>query len=151
VTEGQRHWFGTSFGGPDTRGSGSNVPQWSPRENVCTFTRALPDSRTAWQYVTDRLDTDHFNRSYHPELARGGTEICLLDPTSGEVTRLTHSDPPVWDFRTAWSHDAERIAFCRAAVGEASELCVMGADGSDVRRLTRGNEGLGADQPVWWR
>ncbi|MCA9103579.1 MAG: PD40 domain-containing protein [Planctomycetales bacterium] len=149
VTVGQRHWFGTSFGGPDTRGSGSNMPQWSPRENVCTFTCALPGARTAWQYASGRPDTDHFNREYQPELARGGTEICLLDPLSGDVSRLTHSDPPVWDFRTTFSADGERIAFCRAAVGAASELWIMNTDGSDAHRLTQGYENLGADHPVW--
>ena len=150
VTVGQRHWFGTSFGGPETRGSGSNVSQWSPRENVCTFTRARVGSRTAWQYATDRPDVDHFNREYRPELARGGTAICLLDPLSGDVTRLTGDDPSVWDFRTSFSAAGDRIAFCRAAVGEASELWVMNADGSEQRRLTQGLDNLGADHPVWW-
>jgi TolB protein len=149
VTQGQRHWFGTSYGGPKTRGSGSNIPQWSPQQLVCTYTRALPDSRTAWQYVEDRPDTDHFNRDYRPDLARGGTEICLLQPLSGELTRLTHVEPPVWDFRTAWSRDAARLAFCRAAMGEASELWVMDADGGRAMPLTRGYEGQGADHPAW--
>ena len=147
VTYGQRHWFGTSYGGPDTRGSGSNMPRWSPRRNVCTYTRALPDSRTAWQYADDRPDTDHFNRDFQPELARGGTEICLFDPFTGEIEQLTRNDPPVWDFRTAWSPDGGRIAFCRSPVGCASELWVMDADGRNAQFLTRGCDDLGADHP----
>jgi TolB protein len=155
ITEGQRHWFATSYGGPETRGGGSNIPQWSPRKSVCTFSRALPNSRTAWPYQTDRPDTDHFNRDYSPDLARGGTEICLLDPFSKEVTPLTTLDPEasglksVWDFRTAWSPDGSRIAFCRSAVGCPSELWVMDADGSNPRFLTRGVDGFGVDHPVW--
>ena len=149
VTHGQRHWFGTSYGGPDTRGSGSNMPQWSPQSMACTYTRALPDSRTAWPYAPDRPDTDHFNRDYQPELARGGTEICLFQPLTGKATRLTHNDPPVWDFRTAWSPDGARIAFCRSPVGQASELWVMDANAGNPRFLTRGFNDLGADHPTW--
>jgi len=155
VTTGQRHWFATSYGGPGSRGSGSNIPQWSPRRPVCTYTRAFPDSRTAWPYQEDRPDTDHFNREYQPELARGGTEICLLDPFSKELTALTTHDPTatgsdsVWDFRATWSPDGSRIAFCRSAVGCPSELWVMKSDGSDPRFLTKGREGLGVDHPVW--
>jgi Tol biopolymer transport system component len=156
VTEGQRHWFGTSYGGPETRGSGSNIPQWSPKESVCTYTRGLPDSRTAWPFQTDRPDTDHFNREYSPDLARGGTEICLLDPFSQKVTPLTthaleaRGLKSVWDFRSTWSPDGSQIAFCRSPVGCASELWVMDADGGNQRFLTRGKDGLGVDHPVWF-
>ena len=52
-------------------------------------------------------DVDHFNRDFKPELARGGTEICRLDPRDGSVTALTHSDPPVWDFRASESPDGK--------------------------------------------
>ncbi|MBI4559016.1 MAG: PD40 domain-containing protein [Candidatus Hydrogenedentes bacterium] len=149
VTQGQRHWFGTAYGGPDTRGSGSNIPQWCPHGLACTYTRALPDSQTAWQYAAGRPDTDHFNREYRPELARGGTEICLLDPLTGATTVLTHSGPPVWDFRTVWSPDGQRIAFCRAPVGGAAELWAMDADGRNPRFLTRGFNEKGADHPRW--
>jgi TolB protein len=149
LTDSMRHWFGTSYGSPDTRGSGSNIPRWSPRENVCTYTRRLPGSRTAWQFRPDRPDTDHFNRDYVPDEARGGTQICLLDPVTRGIRTLTASEPPVWDFRTAWSRDGGQIAFCRAPVGKASGLWVMNADGSDARFLTRGHDGKGVDHPDW--
>lgn len=149
ITHGQRHWFATAYGAPETRGGGSNIARWSPRNRICTYTRALPNAQTAWHYATDRPDTDHFNRDYRPEEARGGTEICLLDPFTGEATPITRSEPPVWDFRTVWSPDGARIAFCRAAVGCAAELWVMEADGANPRFLTRGYDDGGADHPVW--
>jgi len=162
VTHGQRHWFGTSYGGPETRGSGSNISRWSPQKprchserdprnapSVCTYTRALPNSRTAWPYAVGRPDTDHFNRDYRPEEAHGGTEICILDPFTGGVTPITGSTPPVWDFRAAWSPDGNRVAFCRSAVGCPAELWAMNADGAEPRFLTRGYNDLGADHPVW--
>lgn len=149
LTQGQSQWFGTSYGNPATRGGGSELVQWSPDGRWVTHTRRLPGAQTAWVFQPQRPDTDHFNRDYHPETARGGTEICLLDPFSGEVRGLTHSDPPVWDFRPRFSPDGRQIAFCRAAVGQPSALWLMEADGSRPRRLTAGYQGLGADHPRW--
>ena len=34
-------------------------------------------------------DVDHFNRDYHPELARGGTEICAMDPLAGRMVGIS--------------------------------------------------------------
>lgn len=149
ITQGQRHWFGTSYGNPDTRGGGSNMAQWSRDGATVTFTRSVPGSRTAWPFQPQRPDTDHFNRDYYPDEAKGGTSICLLNPFSGEITELTPFRERVWDFRTAWSPDGAQMAFCRAEVGEPSGLWVMNADGSDARLLTHGYEGKGADHPVW--
>ena len=148
ITHDMRHWFGTSYGSPDTRGSGSNVPQWSPSENVFTYTRTLPGSRTAWQFRPERPDTDHFNRDYVPEEACGGTELVLMDVDENEKV-LTSPGERVWDFRTAWSPEGDRIAFCRARIGEPAGLWIMNADGSDQQFLTTGTDGRGADHPVW--
>ena len=122
VTTGQRHWFATSYGDPETRGGGSNVPRWMPDGSGFIYTRMLPDSRTAWPYQPQRPDTDHFNRDYLPDEARGGTELCLVDPHEGTTNVLTWSEPPVWDFRATPSPDGSLVAFCRAAVGEAPGL-----------------------------
>lgn len=149
ITQGQRQWFGTSYGSPETRGGGSNMSQWSPDGTTVTYTRAVPGSQTAWQFQADRPDTDHFNRDYHPDDARGGTSICLLNPMTGHITPLTPDQSRVWDFRTAWSPDGTQMAFCRAVVGGPSELWVMEADGSHQRLLTRGQDEMGADHPRW--
>ncbi len=149
ATTGMRQWFGISYGGPETRGSGSNIPKWSPNELVCTYTRTMPHSKTAWQFQTDRPDTDHFNRDYYPEMARGGAQICVLDPFTGEVTELTEPGEFYWDFRATWSPDGGQIAFCRSKIGCPSELWVMDADGGNQRYLTTGWDDLGADHPTW--
>jgi len=149
VTEGERHWFGTSYGAPETRGGGSNTTQWSSDGSFLTYTRALPNSQTAWQYQPQRPDTDHFNRDYVPEEARGGTEICLLNPFTGETKQLTKNEPPLWDFRTQWSADGRRIVFSRVGTGCPSELWVMDADGKNQRFLTRGYNDMGADFGRW--
>jgi Tol biopolymer transport system component len=109
----------------------------------------LPDSRTAWEFQPQRPDVDHFNRDFKPERARGGTEICRLDPKSGKIMRLTHSEPPVWDFRAVESADGRKIAFCRAATGGPSAIWVMDADGANPQMITSGVDGRGADHPKW--
>src|SRR3989449_10354620 len=82
------------------------------RDGQILFPRRLPGSKVAWEFQPQRPDTDHFNRDFKPELARGGVEICRLNPRDGSVTRLTKSAPPVWDFRASKSPDGEFIVIC---------------------------------------
>jgi len=149
LTTGQRHWFGTSYGPADNHGGGSNQPTWSPDGKWITFTRCLPESQTAWVYRPDRPDRDHFNRDYRPDLARGGTEICLIDAGTGDVAPITRDDPPTWNFRCVWSPDSSRLAFARAEVGCVPGLWVMDVDGGNRRFLTRGWKDRGADHGKW--
>ena len=151
LTHGQSHWFATSYGSPKTRGGGSNIPRWSPDGRAVTYTRLLPGARTAWQYRPDRPNRDHFNRDYRPKEARGGTDICLIDPETGLITTITHGRPLIWNWRTEWSHDSTQISFSRAAVGHPSEVWTMGSDGGDERFLTRGLDELGADFARFYR
>ena len=151
LTTGQRAWFGVAYGSPETKGGGSNGPTWSPDGRAIAYARCLPGSRTAWEYQVDRPNTDHFNMDYKPELARGGTQICLIDPQRGTEKAITHDDPPLWNWRSLWSPDSRRIVFARAAVGCPAELWIMDADGANQRFLTRGINGQGADIPRWSR
>lgn len=148
LTSGGAMWFSATYGDPKTRGGGSNVPAWT-RDGRILFPRRLPDSKVAWEFQPGRPDVDHFNRDYKPELARGGTEICRLDPRDGSVTVLTRSEPPAWDFRASESPDGESVVFCRAKVGEAPAIWVMDADGKNPRRITQGINDRGADHPRW--
>ena len=124
------------------------MPVWT-REGAILVSRRLPGSRVAWEFQADRPDTDHFNREFKPDLAQGGTEICRVDPDDGSVTRLTRSDPPVWDFRQSESPDGRQLVFCRAETGAAPAIWVADADGQNQRMLTRGLEERGADHPRW--
>lgn len=148
LTNGQAMWFAATYGTPQTRGGGSNVPAWT-RDGAILFPRRLPDSKVPWEYQAQRPDIDHFNRDFKPELARGGTEICRLDPHNGRITVLTHSDPPVWDFRASESPDGKQIAFCRASTGRPPAIWVMDADGKNPRQITQGLDDRGADHPRW--
>ena len=148
LTQGEAMWFGATYGNPANRGGGSNVPTWT-RDGRILFPRRIPGSKVAWEFQAGRPDTDHFNRDFKPAEARGGTEICALDPSSGSVQVLTQGGEGVWDFRCCESSDGALIAFCRARTGEVPELRVMARDDSGMRSLSRGMEGSGADHPRW--
>lgn len=149
VTAGQSHWFGAAYGNPASRAGGSNIARWKPSGHVCTYTRLQPGSRTAWRHNPNPDYDDHFNRDYHPEDARGGTQLCLLNPFTGQLAELTPQVDRRWDFRTAWSADGAKLAFCRAQIGEPPELWVMNPDGTGERLLSRGAHDCGADHPSW--
>ena len=148
LTEGQSHWFGATYGNPTHRGGGSNMPMWTHKGEIL-FSRKLPGSKVAWEFQSQRPDTDHFNRDFKPEQAHGGTEICRLNPQSGSVTRLTSHNPPVWDFRTSESSDGKRMVFCRAETGGVPTLWTMDSNGHHPRQLTQGLDNKGADHPRW--
>jgi Tol biopolymer transport system component len=148
VTTGKQMWFSATYGNPKTRGSGSNLLTWT-RNGEILFPRRLAGAEVAWRYQTARPDVDHFNRDYHPELARGGTEICALNPLVGRAAAVSKSERPFWDFRPTQSRDGRFIAFCRAATGEPPALWVMNSDGSNARRITRGMNDQGVDYPRW--
>ncbi len=148
LTEGQSLWFAATYGAPGNRGGGSNTPTWT-RDGMVLFCRRLPDSKVPWEYQPHRPDTDHFNREYKPALARGGTEICRMNPQDKSVARLTRSEPPVWDFRGHESPNGKRVLFCRAETGGAPGIWIVNSDGTNERLLTRGIDERGADHPRW--
>jgi Tol biopolymer transport system component len=59
----------------------------------------------------------------------GGTDIYVIDEEGTHETRLTRSAPS--ESAAAWSPDGERIAFVR----NSTEIYVMNADGSGLKRL----------------
>lgn len=149
LTSGKSMWFAATYGNPKNRGGGSNVPAWTPDGSIL-FPRRLPGSKVPWEFQPQRPDVDHFNRDFKPEQARGGSEICRLDPRDGRITALTHSDPPVWDFRASASPDGKHVVFCRAKTGGSPAIWVMDADGGNQTLITRGFNDLGADHPRWF-
>jgi TolB protein len=148
LTEDQAMWFGATYGNPQNRGGGSNLASWT-RDRRVLFPRRLPGSKVAWEFQTQRPDTDHFNRDFKPELARGGVEICRLNPWDARLTPLTRSEPPVWDFRASESPDGGSVVFCRAQTGGVPAIWVLDSDGGNPRLLTRGIDERGADHPRW--
>jgi TolB protein len=148
LTGGQAMWFGATYGHPGNRGGGSNVVAWT-QDGALLFPRRQPGSRVAWEYQASRPDTDHFNRDFKPEQARGGTHLCRLDPRTGVTVEVT---PPVsgcWDFRVSESPDGRHLVFCRANTGEVPSIWSLDVRNSTLRRLTGGLDDRGADHPRW--
>ncbi len=148
LTEGQAMWFAATYGSPQQRGGGSNIPAWT-HDGQILFPRRLPNSKVPWEFQTQRPDTDHFNRDYKPEFARGGVQLCRLDPRTGTTTGLTLATPGTWDFRASESEDGKSLVFCRAETGDLPAIRVADADGQNSRVLTRGLGDKGADHPRW--
>jgi TolB protein len=148
LTNGQAMWFAATYGPADNHGGGSNLAAWM-NDGTVLFPRRFPGSQVPWEYQRQRPDTDHFNRDFTPELARGGTEICRLDPRTGMLDHLTRSEPPVWDFRGSQSPDGRWIVFCRALTGGSPGIWVIDSAGRNPRLLTKGLDDRGADHPRW--
>ncbi len=142
VTQGQSHWFGTSYGTPGNRGGGSNTSQWSPDGKTLLYTRLLPGSHADCFY--DASLPDHEELVYRPELARGGAQLCTLNPFTGEVTELTAKEEGKWEHHANFSQDGSLIVYGKAYVAQDSELWIMEKDGLNQRLLTRGVENRGA-------
>jgi len=148
LTTGQAMWFGATYGPANNHGGGSNLVAWT-RDGKILFPRRLPGAKVPWEYQAHRPDIDHYNRDFKPEQARGGVEICRLDPENGWVVPLTQPGPGFWDFRASESPSGAHIVFCRAATGEAPTVWTMNGDGSGARSISRGLAEQGADHPRW--
>jgi len=149
LTSDQSQWFGTSYGPKENPGRGSNFPKWSPDGRCITYTRCSPGAQTAWVYNKNRPDTDHFNCDYVPELAKGGSQICLIEFPSGRILEVTPFAEKEWAWRTEWFPDSKQIIYARAAVGQNAELWIVNSDSSSPRLLTKGYLSKGADFPMW--
>lgn len=147
LTAGNTAWFGATYGPKHNPGGGSNMSQWT-RHGVL-FAERSPGSKTHWEFQPQRPDTDHFNRDYRPELARGGTRIAQIDPKTGEKRGLTDFLEGRWDFRMSPSANGRHILFCRAKIGENPAIWLMDHDGGNPRYLNRGFNNQGADHPRW--
>jgi hypothetical protein len=142
-------------GGCDTR------PAWSPVDNRIAFTHVTPSSGNGKDlYLVDAADpaklepltSDPGNQNgvtWSPD----GSQIAFVQarpddsgPTvdiwimnvdgTGRPTNLT-KDLPGGAVQPAWSPDGSRIAFgCRRPDTHIGDICTIGIDGSNRRRLT---------------
>jgi len=147
LTTGDSAWFGATYGPRHNPGGGSNMPQWT-RHGIL-FVERSAGAKVPWEFQAQRKDTDHFNRDYRPEAARGGTRITQIYARSGEKRGLTEFEEGRWDFRPSPSAGGETVLFCRARVGENPAIWTMRHDGAQARFLNRGYRGQGADHPRW--
>lgn len=148
LTEGQAMWFGATYGSAAHRGGGSNVPAWTGDGRILAPLR-LPGSRVPWEYQSQRPDTDHFNREFKTDQARGGTGIAEIDPQTGRTTFLTPQTDGVWDFRCTESPGGDLVAFCRAKTGGVPHLRVLHRRSRESTMIHAGLGPGGLDHPRW--
>lgn len=148
LTEGQALWFAATYGTATHRSGGSNVPAWTQDGHLLASVR-LPGSRVPWEYQAGRPDTDHFNRDFKPDQARGGTSIARIDPRTGATTFLTPRVEGVWDFRGTESPGGDLVAFCRAVTGGVPHLRVVASRGGASWKVHDGIGPGGLDHPRW--
>lgn len=149
LTDDGPHWLSPVYGGPASKGGGSEIPHWMPDGQHATMVRLQPESVTPWPLQENPEVDDHFNRDFRPDLARGGAALCLVHVDTGATTELTEITPGVWDFRATPSADGKRMAFCRSRTGEAAELWLLETDTGTSRYLTAGSTHTGVDHPKW--
>jgi len=114
-----------------TSGLATTDPAWSPDGRKIAFTRR----EDVGEYTTFSED-----------------DVFVMDADGSDVRQLTEEQENVHAGQPAWSPDGREIVFTRGAsvpsgiIVRPGEIHVMNADGSDVRRLTRGSLDGG---PVW--
>jgi Tol biopolymer transport system component len=148
LTEGQALWFAATYGPRARHGGGSNMVAWT-HDGALLVPRRSPAAKVAWEFQSQRPDTDHFNRDFNPEQACGGTQIDRIDIATGASEPLTPSEEGVWNFRQSQSPDGTQLLFCRATTGDSPSIWVADADGRNARALTKGLDEMGADHPRW--
>ncbi len=82
-----------------------------------------------------------------------GSQVAVINSSGHDLTRLTTGRASSFD--PSWSPDGRQIAFVREPIGAGftsmlragSEIYVMNADGTNVRRLTHNK--IGEASPVW--
>lgn len=148
ITSGQGMWFAATYGNIRHHGGGSNVVAWT-RDGRLLYPRRMPGSEVPWRFQPDRPDTDHFNRDFQPESARGGTWIDRIDPRTGKSEAMTGPTEGTWDFRCSESEDGCWITFCRATTGGLPSLWVQPTTGGIAREIVADPDGTGIDHPRW--
>lgn len=110
------------------------------KEDYYQLMRIRPDGRD-WELLSDG-ESDDLSPSLSPDGKRlvfysyrfGNPEICLMELSSKQVTRLT--DNPLQDIRPNWSPDGLKIVFERGDKRSDQQIYWMNADGSSQEALT---------------
>lgn len=147
-----------------TTGPGDEYPAWSPDGEVIAFGRLTKATGRIYTVSPDgdgpRKLTDppegywDSQPSWSPDGAKiaftraseSRSDVFLMNADGTGVMKLTGRSGD--GFSPDFSPDGKQIVFTRNDEGQTTHIHVMGADGTDVRRLTTG-AGVHDDAPDW--
>jgi len=96
-------------------------------------TEDLPGVTTRY---TEGVDTElAFSPDGRYVAALEGSQLSIIDLSTGQKTAITSRIHPQWRAAMAWSEDGRRLAYATGEHGGAPELWVVGADGAGARQL----------------
>lgn len=151
---------GTLVNLPSTAG-GARAPTWSPDGRQIAFRSDPTGIRELYVMQADgsgisqitynvgfagapAWSPDGSHIAFDCEFVNSNTDICVIDIATGQIVRLTTDLGS--DLGAAWSPDGSKLAFATQRYTGISEIAIMNADGSAVRRLGVGTAGL---RPAW--
>lgn len=106
---------------------GTHIHQLTPYESVIEHPRWSPDGR----HIV-------FNIEYRPDLDDPINGIWKVRARGGDMGQILPTTSTLHGFKPDYSPDGRQILFgCFARLERQEDLCVMDADGSNVRRITR--------------
>jgi TolB protein len=121
-------------------------PAWSPDGTRIAYTRAGSIYVADADGTNERRLTRRGSPASFPAWSPDGTRIAFSGPRDvftasvrdGRIRRLTRSPQPwLLSVTPAYSPDGRTIAFSRSTDAFNSDIFLMAADGTNVRRLTR--------------
>jgi TolB protein len=139
-------------------------PSWSPDGSVIAYVADDDEGSAIHVIGADGTDDrvvgevlhgpDYFSAAFSPDgtqiLFDKGTDvgfaIFVMAADGTQSTRLSAGDR---DYNPSWSPDGTEIAFTRQEDSMESDIFVMEADGTGVRRVTDGQPGDTNLGPVW--
>jgi len=133
------------------------LPAWSPDGKKLIFNR-IPDASAGGPFVIVNADgsgettvpgTIGGDGVLSPDgstLAYGFGQDVLLVNLDGSNSRTLAVDVPASE--PAWSPDGSQIAF-GCVTNENQEICIVNADGSNLRNITNSAAPIGEIQPSW--
>ena len=151
ITPPGAHYFATSYGRREEGGAmrqyggrGSNWVQWTP-EGKILYSRGSPGWHPDVKY--DGSQRNHEELLYDEAASRGGCCLVEIDPDTGEEREITFPSEGQWDIRASVRPDGAELLFVRRRNDDTAVICTLDRKIGEVRELTRGLGGLGADQP----
>ena len=139
----------------------NTYPAWSPDGKTIAFCRydegQLP---SIWTMDADGKNAKQLTKGHDRGAAwspdgkkiafcrvDGNPEVFVMDADGSNQVNLTKND--AFDSDATWSPDSKQIAFTSDRSGEGFKICVMDANGENVKEIIKAGNRLGFSFPAW--